>query len=686
MNPTAAGSFQQPAVLGADIMGGRLAALLANAGLRVKLYDRPPANKAYPANANPLAAIERLYQETPPPFSGSEAASLIIPRNYRDHFDELREHDIILETYSSIDDKRAWLTRLAPGIARDAIIISLTGGLPAAAIADAIPAGMRPRFLGISLNNHPRYRRRTELIPTDRTEDRVLERVSAFLADSIGLIPAACAEDDPLRMTITAAAAVSIAFHSAEAHQLSLGELEAATALLMGRQNTGICLLADNIGRSRLHLARRHITDPAVPPLPDTLDSSSPFYRSASLTAPLPAPDIVLRQAITNADWQAIANGRSKACRFAADFLPRYWRYIAASARRAGKTGSDVDLMHRHAFDWTTGPYQLLQQFTPGAVFGGQTATVLPAGWRRKTRSKTPPPAKDLFLAASALVSRYEQSSLYDYRGQMLLWQPHAEYLDLNRSVLEELTAAAAAARRERKALMIYHHGSQFGGIQRLVPSPAVIEAEQQALFDTIIALRMLPQPVMISVTGTIADNGCAIMMQADRVISTVDLSWKLRALDYQLPPIGGTWFEWLRRLPRLNDEHARMQIHAVLDQLYRSGGISSSHEALQLGILRTHDRFVMNPTQLSDASRSMADAWLGSAQPRPLRHPLYKLTAADLNWLDSRADSTPHPELYRESAALLAAPNQSNILSLRRFLPAEAALYNRRILQHQHA
>lgn len=680
------GPFQQPAVLGAGVMGGRIAALLANAGYRVKLYERPPTDTTLSANALSLAAIERLFQETPAPFSGSEAATLIIPRNYQEHWSELAEHDLIIETYDGLEAKQGWLTRLTPRMSKHATILSLLEMEDVSAIAKAVPAGLRPQFMAAHFTRIPLYRRLVELIPTDRTEERITVRLMQFLTHHIGMIPYTI-EQIPLSFRL-ADFVINHAFVIGEKYQLTVAEIEMLTTLVTGAQSGGVCALADDIGVEKLVMIHDKLpSTPFTPPLSSILtkrkrfydyqDFPSLFYQQDSQIAP------TLIHALENADWKALVAMDTAHAGFVRTFLSDYWQYLAFLAKEAKLSGAQIDEIHRHAFAWQHPPYQLLQHFSPPEVYAytqeKQKTYPLQTLWRRRPRTITQEtPQQDSFLSCCHQHADLAHSRFYTYQDAFLVWQPKAERCGFDTDILSELDKALAQARRHNQAVMIYHHGQQFGGINAITRlNQEERQREQSALNTVIIALRMHPQPIMLSVTGTIADHGCAIMMQADRVISTVDLAWRLRTIKYGLPPIGGTWFEWLRRLPRLNREHGLIQIHTVLTLLYSRSGVNSVHAARELGILRSHDRFSMTPAQLPNATRTMVDAWLGSAQPRPLRYPLYKLTPTEHQQLLARAHTTPNPERYRQSLALLADSEQSHILSLRRFLPMETAVYN---------
>ena len=87
--------FRTVAVLGAGVMGGQLAAHLANAGLKVHLLDIP-ARKAN-QNAQVEANFKKLLQLKPEPFFSKKTRDLITLGNFAEHLPRLAEVDWVIE-------------------------------------------------------------------------------------------------------------------------------------------------------------------------------------------------------------------------------------------------------------------------------------------------------------------------------------------------------------------------------------------------------------------------------------------------------------------------------------------------------------------------------------------------------------------------------------------------------------
>lgn len=702
--------FHEPAVLGATPMGGLIAALFANIGQRVKLYDRPCPGKL--AERQIFQIIDGLLQRIPSPFSGNEASSLIVPRNYRDHWSELCEHDLVIECYSdNPGEKQGWFSRLAPGISKDAVIVSLSHGDSVAEVANALPAGIRPHFLGAHFFYPPRLHRLVELIPGERTERRLVKAIEHSLQQVLGAVPVVVADTPNFIANRLLVFAVNSAFAHARAHDLSLGALEMLSARLMDCKHGGLCFLLDQIGLDCYRTLSERVSDVesrrygsllAFPGVIDKFllfsntgrDSGKGFYNYSTepvFCDTLTEPSQTVRNLIDVGDWKGLGKEVSKEAAFVREYLRDLWQYMMNVSRESGFSGTQLDHILLHAFSWNSGPYALLQNFSPAAVYAttcrdqksGKLEYPVSDLWSRHARcdnGKTP--ESDPFTKQCRLLDESKISRVLSYQDQMLIWQPIEKEFGFFGPVLHELSAVIARARKMQCALMLYHHGRRFGGAKRWRHQAADLPdyaREHKLLCNVLIGLRMLPYPVILSVSGAIIDYGCAIMMQADRVICDVDVSWRLRAIEHGLPPVGGVWFEWLRRLPHLSPELTRLQIHTVLARLLASGGINNLHAARELGIVRSYDRFAMNATQIPGFSQSVADLWLTIRQPRPLRTTLRKLRTEDINYLVARSEETALPALYRDCVALLGSENQKTILSLRSLLQAEVKLFAER-------
>jgi 3-hydroxyacyl-CoA dehydrogenase len=229
-------------------MGSRIAAHFANAGFPVDLLDivlpdRPDRNAAA------LAGIENAAKQKPIAYFTDAAKALIVPGNFDDHLDRLRECGWIVEAVAEdLEIKRRLLGRVAEVRTPGAIVSTNTSGIPLAGIAQGFNAEWRAHFLGTHFFNPPRYLHLVELVPAPGTAPEVLEWVADFCDRNLGKGVAPC-KDTPNFIANRIGG-----FFGATVHQLAVNgdytveEVDALTGPLIGLPRSASFRLVDIIG------------------------------------------------------------------------------------------------------------------------------------------------------------------------------------------------------------------------------------------------------------------------------------------------------------------------------------------------------------------------------------------------------------------------------------------------------
>jgi len=183
--PKAALRIRKAAVLGAGVMGAQIAAHLTNAGVETVLFDL--AAKDGPKSGIALKAIANLQKLSPAPLADKTVAGAIIPANYDEDLEHLKDVDLVIEAIAErMDWKLDLYKKIAAHLSPTAVIASNTSGLSINGLAEALPEEMRHRFSGVHFFNPPRYMHLVELIPTKLTDKNVLEGLEAFLTTALG--------------------------------------------------------------------------------------------------------------------------------------------------------------------------------------------------------------------------------------------------------------------------------------------------------------------------------------------------------------------------------------------------------------------------------------------------------------------------------------------------------------------
>ena len=184
--------IEKVAVLGAGTMGSRIAAHLANAGVRSYLLDIVPPD----APADALAAVRNRFADAgldsarkskPAAFMEASLSRLVTTGNFDDHLNLLAECDWIIEAVvENLELKRGLLRKVEAVRKPGTIVTTNTSGLPVASIAEGFSDEFRRHWFGTHFFNPPRYMRLLEIIPTPETDPAAIQAIADFCSVRLG--------------------------------------------------------------------------------------------------------------------------------------------------------------------------------------------------------------------------------------------------------------------------------------------------------------------------------------------------------------------------------------------------------------------------------------------------------------------------------------------------------------------
>lgn len=260
------------AVLGAGVMGAQIAAHLVNVQVPVILFDLPA--KEGPKNGIVTKAVEGLKKLKPSPLGVADDAALIQQANYEEHMALLGECDLVIEAIAErMDWKLDLYKKIAPHIAKHAIVASNTSGLSITKLSEALPEEIKPRFCGIHFFNPPRYMYLVELIATPTTQPRILDDLETFVTSGLGK-GVVRAKDTPNFIANRVGIAGMLAtMHEVQKFGLSFDVVDDLTGKKLGRASSGTFRTADVVGLDTM----AHV----IKTLQDNLNAETdPFYGS----------------------------------------------------------------------------------------------------------------------------------------------------------------------------------------------------------------------------------------------------------------------------------------------------------------------------------------------------------------------------------------------------------------------
>ncbi len=178
--------IQNVLILGSGVMGSQIAAHCVNAGLKVKLLDLKSDDTNRP-NKTAEESIKKLTKMKPAPLALPELAERIIPGNFEDHLEWIKDADWICEVIvERMDIKKEMMARIEEVRKPGTIVSTNTSGLPISEISVDVSDEFKTHFLGTHFFNPPRYMKLLEIIPTENTDDAVTEHMTGFCEKILG--------------------------------------------------------------------------------------------------------------------------------------------------------------------------------------------------------------------------------------------------------------------------------------------------------------------------------------------------------------------------------------------------------------------------------------------------------------------------------------------------------------------
>ena len=386
--------IRKVAVLGAGVMGAQIAAHLVNASVETVLFDLPA--KEGDRNGIVLKAIANLGKLSPSPLAAKDRAAAIVPANYDEHLDLLRDCDLVIEAIAErLDWKKDLYARILPFIGPNALLASNTSGLSINSLADVLDESLHHRFCGVHFFNPPRYMHLAELIPCASTDPEVLAGLEGFLVTTLGK-GVVYAKDTPNFIgNRSGVFSILSPLHHTEAFGLGFVEVDALTGPLLGRPKSATYRTSDVVGLDTM----AHVIKTMADTLPEdpwhryfkapewlqgliakgalgqktgagifqkrgkdivVLDPKAGEYRAASAEA---APEVVeiLKLKDPAQKFERLRASEHPQARFLWSVFRDLFHYSAYHLQSIADTARDVDLAIRWGYGWNLGPFETWQ-------------------------------------------------------------------------------------------------------------------------------------------------------------------------------------------------------------------------------------------------------------------------------------------------------------------------------------
>ena len=261
--------IEKAAVVGAGLMGGAIAAHIANAGHDVVLLDIVAGDGG---NRDALAegAVARMLKADPAPFMDRADAKRIFTGNIEDRLDLLGDADWIVEAVTErVEVKHDVYRRIDSARKTGSIVSSNTSTILWRALTEGMPESFARDFLITHFFNPPRYMRLLEVAAGPATREDAIEAVSDFANRALGKSVVRCKDTPGFIANRIGTYWLVAAIGAALEDGITVEEADALLGRPIGAPKTGVFGLIDLVGLDLMPLVGRSLTQslPADDPL-----------------------------------------------------------------------------------------------------------------------------------------------------------------------------------------------------------------------------------------------------------------------------------------------------------------------------------------------------------------------------------------------------------------------------------
>ncbi len=243
--------IKKVAVLGAGVMGAQLACLMANAGLKVILFDRVVDEKD--PNFLIKDALKKCTKMKPAPSFTKDLIQSIEIGNFDSDLDLLKDVDWVIEAVvENPQIKLALYEKLLPYLSKEVIFSSNTSGISINTLSELFPEALRNRFCGTHFFNPPRYLKLLEIIPSKDTDPSLIQFLMEFGERRLGKRTVLCKDTPAFIANRVGVGAIMHIFQLWEGSGFTISEIDVLTGSLIGRPKTATFKTCDLVGLDTL--------------------------------------------------------------------------------------------------------------------------------------------------------------------------------------------------------------------------------------------------------------------------------------------------------------------------------------------------------------------------------------------------------------------------------------------------
>jgi len=632
-------------VIGSGTMGSGIAAHLCNANIPVTLLDLKTEISEQ--------ARDRIHKSRPPLLLDKSKINNIKVGNIIDNFDAVKDADWVVEAVvERIDIKHDIYEKIFKERKKGAIVSSNTSSIPIKILSENLSEEEKKDFCITHFFNPVRYMGLLEIVKNENNDLDKINYLKNFCEIELGKGAIICNDTPGFLGNRVGVYAMQIAMTEAFKMNLSVEEADAIFGRPMGIPKTGIFGLYDLIGidlmadvlksfikelpkTDKFHQVAKEI--PLVKRLIDTgytgRKGKGGFYQmnksdgkkvmeALNLKTGEYSPRKRINIKSGKVDLVALINRDDKYGKYAWSVISKIIKYASSLIPGITKEFNDIDEAMRLGFNWTKGPFEMLEEIGVDNFFNkvdefenneflenlAKSKNEKFYGERQKytdieTLGKVKKKAISIDGNDSAQIYRFKDYNIVEFTTK-------ANALDYN--------SMDALKKATDKPLIIINESMQFSAGVNLSYTMEFadkgdfksIEKFIKYFQETCKHLKYSDYPVISAPSGLTLGGGFEVMVQSNFVASHTNIVVGLVETIVGLIPAGGGCKEMLARW--LDTEESKKDPHyaslKVFDIIGYGKTATSSVEAEPMKYLRPEDKKIMNRNSLLEVSRKILE------------------------------------------------------------------------------
>lgn len=250
--------IKKVAILGSGVMGSRIACHFANIGCEVLLLDIVPkeaADSSKKKERNKIVddALKFALKSNPSPIYSKKFVTRITTGNFDDDLSKISESDWIIEVIiENLDIKKSLFEKVDKVRTPGTLISSNTSGIPINTMLDGRSEDFQKHFCGTHFFNPPRYLKLLEIIPSQKTDQSIIDFLMDYGNKYLGKTTVLCKDTPAFIANRIGVYSIQALFHLVNEMDLTVDEVDKLTGPVLGRPKSATFRTCDVVGLDTL--------------------------------------------------------------------------------------------------------------------------------------------------------------------------------------------------------------------------------------------------------------------------------------------------------------------------------------------------------------------------------------------------------------------------------------------------